>query len=54
MHHVTRRSDWDTVSQEECRWEEAQEKCDCSQCEAAYEQWCDMLADMDREERAFG
>jgi hypothetical protein len=36
----------------ECEWHEGQLKRDCPECEAAYETHCEMLGDLDREERA--
>lgn len=37
----------------ECEWHEGQPKRECPECEAAYEVYCEMLGDADREERAF-
>lgn len=36
----------------ECEWHEGYAKHDCPECEAAYEVWCEMQGDADREERA--
>jgi hypothetical protein len=36
----------------ECEWHEGYAKQDCPECEAAYDAYCEMLGDMDREERA--
>lgn len=37
----------------ECEFHEGQPKNYCPDCEAAYEEWCEMQGDADREERAF-
>jgi hypothetical protein len=36
----------------ECEWHEGNAKNDCPECEGAYDAYCEMLVDMDREERA--
>lgn len=45
-------SAWDKQT-EECEWHEGMPKQFCPECEAAYEEWCELQGDMDREERAF-
>lgn len=37
----------------ECEWHEGQPKRECPECAEAYEEYCEAVADMDREERAW-
>ena len=36
----------------ECEFHEGNSKYDCEECEAAYEEYCELQGDADREERA--